>query len=48
VDRPGRDEDVGLVVPFVLFTVIYLGLGAVVLYLMRRTILQTAPGGSGR
>jgi cytochrome bd ubiquinol oxidase subunit I len=38
----------GLVAPFVLFTVIYLGLGAVVLYLMRRTILQTAPGGSGR
>jgi cytochrome d ubiquinol oxidase subunit I len=38
----------GLAVPFALFTVIYLGLGAVVLYLMRRTILQTAPGGSGR
>jgi cytochrome d ubiquinol oxidase subunit I len=38
----------GLAVPFALFTLIYLGLGAVVLYLMRRTILQTAPGGSGR
>jgi cytochrome bd ubiquinol oxidase subunit I len=31
----------GLVVPFVLFTVIYIGLGAVVVQLIRRTILET-------
>jgi cytochrome d ubiquinol oxidase subunit I len=33
----------GLVVPFVLFTVIYAGLGAVVIVLIRRTVLETAP-----
>jgi len=32
----------GLLVPFVLFTLVYLGLGAVVIQLIRGTILQTA------
>jgi hypothetical protein len=38
----------GLVVPFVLFTVIYLGLGAVVIALIRRTVLETAPARGDR
>jgi cytochrome d ubiquinol oxidase subunit I len=33
----------GLVVPFVIFTIVYLLLGAVVVALIRRTILDTAP-----
>jgi cytochrome d ubiquinol oxidase subunit I len=33
----------GLAVPFVLFTLIYMGLGAVVIVTIRRTILATAP-----
>lgn len=36
----------GLAVPFVLFTVIYLGLAGVVLEMIRRTIVDTAPGRS--
>jgi cytochrome d ubiquinol oxidase subunit I len=35
----------GLVVPFVLFTLIYVGLAAVVITLIRRTVLETAPRG---
>lgn len=35
----------GLVVPFVLFTLLYVGLAAVVITLMRRTVLETAPTG---
>ena len=38
----------GLVVPFVLFTVIYIGLGAVVIALIRRTVLETAPVRGGQ
>jgi len=38
----------GLVVPFVLFTVIYIGLGAVVIALIGRTVLETAPARGGR
>ena len=38
----------GLVVPFVVFTIIYLGLGAVVVALIRRTVLETAPGATAR
>ena len=38
----------GLVVPFVLFTVIYIGLGAVVIALIRRTVLETAPARGGQ
>lgn len=34
----------GLAVPFVLFTLIYLGLAVVVIMLIRRTVLETAPG----
>ena len=33
----------GLLVPFVLFTGVYLGLAAVVVTLIRRTVLETAP-----
>ncbi len=33
----------GLMVPFVLFTLIYLGLGLVVIALIRRTVQETAP-----
>jgi cytochrome bd ubiquinol oxidase subunit I len=33
----------GLVVPLVLFTIIYVGLGAVVIAVIRRTVLETAP-----
>jgi cytochrome bd ubiquinol oxidase subunit I len=33
----------GLLLPFVLFTVIYIGLGAVVIDLIRRTVVETAP-----
>ena len=36
----------GLIVPFVFFTVIYLGLAAVVVALIRRTVLDTVPGRS--
>jgi cytochrome d ubiquinol oxidase subunit I len=36
----------GLVVPFVLFTLIYIGLAAVVVALIRRTILETQPARS--
>jgi cytochrome bd ubiquinol oxidase subunit I len=36
----------GLVVPFVVFTIIYFGLGAVVIALIRRTVLETAPRGT--
>lgn len=35
----------GLVVPFVLFTLLYVGLAAVVIMLIRRTVLETAPTG---
>src|SRR5262245_28791978 len=38
----------GLAVPFVVFTIIYLGLGAVVVTLIRRTVLETAPGAAAR
>jgi cytochrome d ubiquinol oxidase subunit I len=38
----------GLVAPFVLFTVIYLVLAAVVVALIRRTIVETAPRGGAR
>jgi cytochrome d ubiquinol oxidase subunit I len=38
----------GLGIPFALFTAVYIGLSAVVVYLIRRTILQTAPAGGGR
>jgi cytochrome d ubiquinol oxidase subunit I len=38
----------GLVVPFVLFTLIYVGLAAVVIMLIRRTVLETAPTGRAR
>ena len=34
----------GLIVPFVLFTFVYLGLAAVVVALIRRTVLETSPG----
>lgn len=37
----------GLVVPFVLFTLVYLGLAAVVIALIRRTVLETAPARGG-
>jgi cytochrome d ubiquinol oxidase subunit I len=33
----------GLLVPFALFTCIYVGLAAVVIALIRRTVLETAP-----
>jgi len=36
------------VVPFVVFTIIYLGLGAVVVALIRQTVLETAPGAAAR
>jgi cytochrome d ubiquinol oxidase subunit I len=36
----------GLRVPFTLFTLIYIGLGVVVVALIRRTVLETAPGRS--
>jgi cytochrome d ubiquinol oxidase subunit I len=35
----------GLVFPFTLFTLIYVGLAAVVITLIRRTVLETAPAG---
>ena len=38
----------GLVVPFVLFTLLYLGLAAVVVALIRRTVLETAPARGAR
>jgi cytochrome bd ubiquinol oxidase subunit I len=38
----------GLVVPFVLFTLVYIGLAAVVVVLIRRAVLETAPTGRGR
>ena len=38
----------GLVVPFVLFTLLYIGLAAVVIMLIRRTVLETAPTGRTR
>lgn len=38
----------GLVVPFVLFTLIYIGLGAAVILLIRRTVLETVPRGTHR
>jgi cytochrome d ubiquinol oxidase subunit I len=38
----------GLAVPFVLFTLIYIGLGAVVIVLIRRLVLETAPTGRAR
>jgi cytochrome bd ubiquinol oxidase subunit I len=38
----------GLVVPFVLFTLIYIGLAVVVIALIRRTVLETAPTGTPR
>jgi len=37
----------GLVVPFVLFTFIYIGLAAVVIALIRRSVLETAPPQGG-
>jgi cytochrome bd ubiquinol oxidase subunit I len=37
----------GLVVPFVLFTIIYIGLAAVVISLIRRTVVETAPRRDG-
>jgi cytochrome d ubiquinol oxidase subunit I len=33
----------GLILPFVLFTVIYMGLAIVVIALIRRTVLETTP-----
>jgi cytochrome d ubiquinol oxidase subunit I len=36
----------GLAVPFVLFTLIYIGLGTVVILLIRRTVLETVPRGT--
>jgi cytochrome d ubiquinol oxidase subunit I len=36
----------GLFVPFLLFTCIYVGLAGVVIALIRRTVLETAPGSS--
>ena len=38
----------GLVVPFVLFTFVYIGLGVVVIALIRRTVLETVPKGAHR
>jgi cytochrome d ubiquinol oxidase subunit I len=38
----------GLVVPFVLFTFLYVGLGVIVIMLIRRTVLETAPTGRAR
>lgn len=38
----------GLAVPFVLFTLVYVVLALVVIAMLRRTILATAPAGSGR
>jgi cytochrome d ubiquinol oxidase subunit I len=38
----------GLLAPFVLFTLIYIGLAAVVVMLIRRTVLDTAPAGFAR
>jgi cytochrome d ubiquinol oxidase subunit I len=38
----------GLVAPFVLFTLVYAGLGAVVIALIRRTVLETDPAGRER
>jgi cytochrome d ubiquinol oxidase subunit I len=35
----------GLVVPFGLFTVLYIGLAVMVIRLIRRTVLETAPAG---
>ena len=37
----------GLVVPFVLFTIIYIGLAAVVISMIRRTVGETAPRRDG-
>jgi cytochrome d ubiquinol oxidase subunit I len=38
----------GLLVPFVVFTLIYMVLGTVVIMLIRRTVLETVPGESHR
>ncbi len=38
----------GLMVPFVLFTLLYIGLAAIVITLIRRTVLETAPAGRER
>ena len=38
----------GLVVPFVLLTLLYLGLAVIVVMLIRRTVLETAPAGRAR
>ena len=38
----------GLIVPFVLFTVVYIGLAVVVVLLIRRKVLETAPTGRAR
>ncbi len=38
----------GLVVPFVLFTMLYIGLAIIVIMLIRRTVLETAPTGRAR
>jgi cytochrome d ubiquinol oxidase subunit I len=38
----------GLAAPFVLFTLVYVGLGAVVIALIRRTVLETDPAGRER
>ena len=38
----------GLVVPFASFTLIYIGLAAVVITLLRRAVLETAPAGGQR
>jgi cytochrome d ubiquinol oxidase subunit I len=38
----------GLVVPFVLFTLLYVGLGIIVIRLIRRTVLETVPTGRAR
>ena len=35
----------GLVVPFTTFTVVYVALAAIVVYLLRRQFLETAPHG---
>ena len=37
----------GLLVPFILFTCIYAGLAVVVIAVIRRTVLETAPPGGG-
>jgi cytochrome d ubiquinol oxidase subunit I len=38
----------GLVVPFVLFTLLYIGLAVIVITLMRRTVLETTATGRVR